>query len=101
MELKLLQPLSQLPTAVASKEKAASSPEEAHRVALEFESLLLGQILQSMSSTADGSFWGGGDSSAASMVEFAQEHLAKSIAAGGGLGIAKTVEQGLRQRSTT
>lgn len=101
MELNLVQPLSQLSPAIASKENAVTSPEEAHRVALEFESLLLGQILQSMSSTADGSLWGGGDSPSASMVEFAQEHLAKSIAAGGGLGIAKIVEQGLRQRSST
>lgn len=101
MAIKLMQPLGQLPPAVSAKEKAVTSPEEAHRVALEFESLLLGQILQSMSSTADGSLWSGGDPSSASMVEFAQEHLAKSIAAGGGLGIAKIVEQGLRQRSWT
>jgi Rod binding domain-containing protein len=35
------------------------------------------------------------------MIEFAQEHLAKSMAAGGGLGIAKFVQEGLRQKSAS
>jgi Rod binding domain-containing protein len=101
MELRLLNTLDPLPHAVGSKNASSPSIQEARRVASEFESLLIGQILQSMGSAADGSPWGGEDSSATSIVEFAQEHLAKGLAAGGGLGLAKVVEQGLRQKSST
>jgi Rod binding domain-containing protein len=96
--------LKGLPPVASSLETARKPPatdEEAGKVAGEFEALLIGQILQSMSTTAGGSLWGGEDSSASSMIEFAQEHLAKSIAAGGGLGLAKVVREGLRQKSSS
>jgi Rod binding domain-containing protein len=82
------------------KPKPPSTDEEAAKVAGEFEALLIGQILQSMGSTG-GALWGGEDSAGNSMIEFAQEHLAKSIAAGGGLGLAKVVREGLRQKSSS
>lgn len=100
MALGLFNTLDPLPPAVGSNSPPSPSIQEARRVASEFESLLIGQILQSMGSAAEGSLWGGEDSSATSIVEFAQEHLAKCLAAGGGLGIAKVVEQGLRQKSS-
>lgn len=99
MEIGLLKALDPRPSAVGSTNDPSPSIQEARRVASEFESLLIGQLLQSMGSAAGVSLWGGEDSSATSIIEFAQEHLAKGLAAGGGLGITKVVEQGLRQKS--
>lgn len=97
----LLKRLTSPAPALDAKRKPPASDEEAGKVASEFEALLIGQIIQSMGSTAGGGLWGAEDSSASSMIEFAQEHLAKSIAAGGGLGLAKVVREGLRQKSST
>jgi len=96
----LLKGLPSLTPSLEVKRQPPATDEEAGKVASEFEALLIGQILQSMGSTAGGALWGGEDSSANSMIEFAQEHLAKSIAAGGGLGLAKFVREGLRQKSS-
>jgi Rod binding domain-containing protein len=89
-----------LAASVETKRKPPANDEEAGKVAGEFEALLIGQILQSMGSGPGGGIWGGEDSSAHSMIEFAQEHLAKCIAAGGGLGLAKVVREGLRQKTS-
>ena len=101
MELGLLKGVASPVSSLEGNRKAPATKEEAAKVASEFEALLIGQMLQSMGSTAGGSLWGGEDSSANSMIEFAQEHLAKSMAAGGGLGIAKFVQEGLRQKSAS
>lgn len=95
----LMKGLPPVEPSIDASRKPPSTEAEAAKVAGEFEALLIGQILQSMGSSG-GALWGGEDSSASSMIEFAQEHLAKSIAAGGGLGLAKVVQEGLRQKSS-
>ncbi len=100
MRLELMNGISSLAPSLEAGRKAPVPDQEAAKVASEFEALLIGQIIQSMSSSVGGGIWGGEDPSANSMIEFAQEHLAKSIAAGGGLGLAKIVREGLRQKSS-
>ena len=101
MELGFWKGVASPASSLEGNRKAPATKEDASKVASEFEALLIGQILQSMGATEGGSLWGGEDASANSMIEFAQEHLAKNMAAGGGLGIAKFVQEGLRQKSTS
>lgn len=65
----------------------------------EFEALLLGEMLKSMRESAGGGWLGGGeDGASATMTELAEQHLAKAIIAGGGLGLRDTI---LRQLDPT
>ena len=81
----------------------ANSPNHLARAATEFESVLLGQWLQS----AEKSFAtvpGGDeeeDSGGEQMMSFAIQQLASSIAASGGLGIARVVQRGLEKVTHT
>ena len=92
--------LSVEPTLSVHKGKGDPSTAEIEKVASQFEALLIGQILQSMKGDSSGGAWGGEDQTGASMMEFAQEHLAKNIADGGGLGLSKLIRSGLRQKSS-
>ena len=72
-------------------------PARVHDAASQFEALLIGQILRSARS--DGTGWLGitEDSSADSAIDYAEQQFAAVMARGGGLGIAATIERGLRQ----
>lgn len=64
--------------------------------AVQFESLMMGQLLKCMREAGQGGWMGTGDDEAGStMMEIAEEHLGQALAAQGGLGIAKLVAQGL------
>jgi Rod binding domain-containing protein len=71
------------------------SPARIHDAAQQFESLLLGQILESVS---NGGGWlgSGEDSSSGCANGFAQQQLATMIARHGGLGLAQLIEKGLK-----
>ena len=65
--------------------------------AKDFEALLLTQMLHS--SRGEGGWLGTGeDQSSDAAFGLGEEELAKSMAASGGLGIAKLIDQGLRQK---
>ena len=73
------------------------SPKLAH-AAVEFESVLLGQWLQSAEksfATVSGNDDEDQDAGGDQMLSFAMQQLAHSIAAKGGLGIARIVQRGL------
>lgn len=70
------------------------TPEAVREVAREFEALLIGQLLKSM--RADGGWFGAGSEAGGLMVEAAEQQLARALAAGGGLGLAELVAEGLR-----
>ena len=76
-------------------------PEKAshHQTASDFEALLIGQMLKSARSESTGWFGTGEDTSSASLIEMAEEQIAKVLAQGGGLGLATTVERTLDQAS--
>lgn len=64
----------------------------------QFEAVLLGQFLKSVrESEADGWLGAGEDAAGGSMMDVAEEHFAAVMAAGGGIGIAALVQQGLRR----
>jgi Rod binding domain-containing protein len=66
--------------------------------AKDFEALLLTQMLHSV--REDGSGWlsNGDDQSGDAAIGLGEEELAKSMAASGGLGLAKLINQGLKQK---
>jgi Rod binding domain-containing protein len=73
-----------------------ADPAKIQKAAQQFEALLIGQILHS-AHDSDSGWLGAGDSSGSCATDFAEEQLAQSIAQQGGLGLAKLVEQGLKQ----
>jgi Rod binding domain-containing protein len=75
----------------------AKKPDQTLKVARQFESLLIGQLLQ-MSRGEDGGWLGSGDdASSSSAVEMAEQCLAQALSDRGGLGIAEMVAGGLRK----
>ena len=78
-----------------------SKPERLREVASQFESLLIAQMLSCMRQADGGGWLGSGEDQASStMTEMAEQCVAQSIAASGGLGLAPIIVQGLSQQSS-
>jgi flagellar protein FlgJ len=69
--------------------------------ARQFEALLIGQMLKSMRDSEGGWLGTGDDQASSSAMEYAQEMFAQSLAANGGLGMAKLVMRGLEAPQKT
>ena len=72
-------------------------PSTAQEAAREFEALLIGQLLGAMRQAAgererEEEVWGGSET----YLEMAEQHLARMLAEGGGLGIARTILHNLK-----
>ncbi|MCX6623943.1 MAG: rod-binding protein [Acidobacteria bacterium] len=81
--------------------RRTDSPEKIKDAAVQFEALLIGQLMKSMRESSSGGWMGeSGDASSASMLELADEQFSRAIAARGGLGIARMVAQGLEPHAT-
>jgi peptidoglycan hydrolase FlgJ len=73
-----------------------NDPAQVSQAAEQFEALLLGQLMKSAREASGGGGWlGAEDEAGQTMGELAEQHLAQSIAAGGGLGLARMIRQGL------
>jgi Rod binding domain-containing protein len=73
----------------------ADTPAKIHDAAQQFESLLIGQILES--ARQGGGWLGSGDDSASGCATgFAEQQLAAMMARSGGFGLAGLIEKGLR-----
>jgi Rod binding domain-containing protein len=74
------------------------TPESIAKAASQFEALLIGQLLKSAQS-GDGEGWLGTDSGDAgsTMTEMSEQVLSSTLAAKGGLGLAKLVTQGMEK----
>jgi len=71
-------------------------PAKIQDAAQQFEALLLGQILETVSK--DGGWLGSGEDSASSCANgFAQEQLAGMMAQQGGFGLSKLIAEGLQR----
>jgi Rod binding domain-containing protein len=71
-------------------------PKKVYQAAQQFEALLLGQILESVSH--GGGWLGSGEDSASGCANsFAQEQLATMMAKQGGFGLAKMIAEGLQR----
>ena len=77
---------------------ASNDPRSLHRVAQEFESLLIEQILSSMKLGKAGE---DGDSCNSSMMDFAQQNLARLISQRGGIGVGHFLESALNKTDAT
>lgn len=83
-------------SSLAIPARKPDTPAKIHDAAQQFEALLIGQILQSVS---EGGGWlGSGDDSASSCATgFAQEQLATMMAKNGGFGLADLIAKGLER----
>jgi Rod binding domain-containing protein len=81
-------------SSLAVPTRKPDTPAKIHDAAQQFEALLIGQILQSVSE--DGGWLGsGGDSASSCATGFAQEQLASMMARNGGFGLADIIAKGL------
>lgn len=87
---------TQAGSAKPSTRHGKSSPEEINKAASQFEAVLIGQLLQSARS-ADGTGWMDSDESdpGANLTEMSEQALSSTLAANGGLGLAKMITAGL------
>jgi Rod binding domain-containing protein len=84
----------------ATAPDARPTAKNAKDAGVQFESLMMGQLLKTMREAGQGGWLGTGDDEAgATMMEIAEEHLGQALAAQGGLGIANLVTQGLERKS--
>lgn len=73
-------------------------PRKVRAAAGEFEALLIGSLLRSMREAGSGGWMGSGQEQASdSLMEIAEQQMARLMAAQGGLGLARLVTQGLTQ----
>lgn len=73
----------------------AKSPAKIHKAAQQFEALLIGQMLKTMTDSEGGWMGTGSDQAASSAMEYAQEMFAQALSSNGGLGLANIVVKGL------
>lgn len=75
-------------------------PEKIKKAATQFEALLIGQMLKSMSDAEGGWLGTGEDDSASSAMDYGQEAFAQALASQGGLGIASMVSKGIASEAS-
>jgi len=73
-----------------------ADPAKLKDTAAQFEALLISQMMKSARESSSGG-WGGEseDKAGESMIDMAEQQMAQLLAAGGGLGLAKLVIQGI------
>jgi Rod binding domain-containing protein len=74
-----------------------TDPKSIHRVAQEFESLLISQLLKSMKQGALGEEDSGANES---VMQYAQESMARVLSQNGGIGIASVIERALTPKGS-
>ena len=92
-------PLDFSPT--GTPDKKSDSPEAIKKAATQFEALLIGEVLKS-ARASDGSGWLDTDEDDAGslMSDVSEQQLSQALAAGGGLGLAKTISAGLSKTAS-
>jgi Rod binding domain-containing protein len=76
------------------------TPQKTHDAAVQFESLLVGQILKSAHDEEGGGWLGAGeDKTAGPAMQMADEYFARAITAQGGLGLARMISSSLDKAS--
>ncbi|MBK7931852.1 MAG: hypothetical protein IPJ98_31545 [Bryobacterales bacterium] len=99
----ILSAVSAAPAAseAAAATSAASAPDHRRlkQAATDFEGLLVAQLLRHARQAGDGGWMGTGeDKSSESMMEMAEESLARMMASQGCLGLASLMQQGVAQQ---
>lgn len=75
----------------------SKDPKSVHRVAQEFESLLISQLLKSMKQGALSEEDSGANDS---VMQYAEESIARVLSQNGGIGMAKVIERALTQKDS-
>ena len=84
------------PSPIAPPSPANPSEAKLREAAMDFEALLIAQVLHSFrGETETGGLGGESASSSATMMEFAEQHLSHVISRQGGLGLHELIVQGL------
>jgi len=88
---------------VETLRRSFAGGQPAEGAAMEFEALLLGELLRAAHGEDEGWFGTGegGDAACQSLSGFAEQQVARLLAESGGLGLAKLIAQGLDQKSAT
>ena len=81
---------------VATSGIDAREPQKVRDAAREFEALMIEQMLRSARAGGGGE-WMGEDQTGSALPEMAEQQFARALAAGGGLGLAKLVVEGLER----
>ncbi len=83
------------PLDTSGRTHTPDDPAKIRDAAHQFEALLIGQMMKSMRDSEGGWLGTDADDASSSAMEYAQEMFAQSMAAGGGLGLARMVADGL------
>lgn len=89
-----------LTTGIVAPQKT-DSPQKTKDAAMQFESLLVGQILKSAHEEDGGWLGAGEDQTAGSAMQMADEYLAKAMTSHGGLGLARMISTSLDQAAAS
>ena len=88
-------------TSAVSLQAPTQSPNLAKikNTAQQFEALLIGQLLKTSREAGSSGWLGTGEDDQAGQIglEMGEQEFARMLAAGGGLGLSKTIEAGMRQ----
>ena len=81
----------------------AKKKDSLHEAAQQFEALMIGEMMKSVRESSDSGWLGtsGDDPSTDQATEMAEQHFARALAMGGGLGLSKMVEQTVGQQAGT
>jgi Rod binding domain-containing protein len=86
-----------LATGINAPSQKTDSPQKTKDAAVQFESLLVGQILKSAHEEDGGWLGAGEDQTAGSAMQMADEYFAKALTSHGGLGLARMISASLDQ----
>ncbi len=88
--------LAQVTNTAVESAPGEPRPRDVKQAAVQFEALLVSQMLKSMREAGESGWLGTGEDQAGGcMMEMAEEHLSQVLAAQGGLGLASLVVKGL------
>jgi len=80
----------------AAGKSVKDTPENIAKAAMQFEALLIGQLLKSARGSGDGGWFGtDGDEAGSTLTEMSEQELSSAMASSGGLGLAKMIKSGL------
>ena len=89
-----------LASGINAPSQKTDSSQKTKDAAVQFESLLVGQILKSAHEEDGGWLGAGEDQTAGSALQMADEYLARALTSHGGLGLARMISASLDQAST-
>src|SRR5579883_2596457 len=87
------------PGLLDTKLQSPTDQKKQHDAAIQFESLLIGQLLKAAKDASQGDATFGGDEAGGALLELGQQHLSQALASRGGLGLAALIEKGLHAKS--